>query len=329
MSFRASCRKIPELNADRTVPDWIEILPPGVNIIGRDGRSFQNSDPQRFVLNSSPEKQAIPVDYDHGTELMFASDGRAAGWVVAVEERDGGSIWTKVEWTPAGAKAIQDREYRFISPAFIHDKGNEVLKLLSVGLTNSPNLKLSSLNTARPSSGESKTKMEPKILKALGLAADATEADVLAAINAVKGDLSKAVNAAAAPSLALFVPRDDYNLALNRATEAEAELATGKADAMTKGIDVAINSALKERKITPAQESYHRAQCATEGGLERFTSFCSVAASVIPKDPVVIDGAPSGEGGTSLNAAQAASARALCMTPQEYKARQKTQVEVD
>ena len=45
----------------------------------------------------------------------------AAGWITAMEMRDG-VIWAKVDWTGRAAVMIAAREYRFISPEFLVDK---------------------------------------------------------------------------------------------------------------------------------------------------------------------------------------------------------------
>lgn len=86
------------------------------------------------------------VDYDHLTlsDGKGAGDGKAAGWIRALDVRaDGTELWAKVEWTEAGADAIRDREYRFFSPVIVWNKTSHVGEVLGPvlfngALTNTP-----------------------------------------------------------------------------------------------------------------------------------------------------------------------------------------------
>ncbi len=86
------------------------------------------------------------VDYDHLTlsDGKGAGDGKAAGWIRALEVRaDGTELWAQVEWTEAGADAIRDREYRFFSPVIVWNKVSHVGEslgpvLFNGALTNTP-----------------------------------------------------------------------------------------------------------------------------------------------------------------------------------------------
>lgn len=84
----------------------------------------------------------LAIDYSHENEDV------AAGWIKSVELDDGGqTLWAQVDWTPAGQKALSDKEFRYISPEFMFNyKDNETLKeygptLLGAGLTNRPTIK--------------------------------------------------------------------------------------------------------------------------------------------------------------------------------------------
>ncbi len=136
--------------------------------------------------------------------------------------------------------------------------------------------------------------MDPKLLKALGLDEKATVEQVLAAVEAMKGQtaqLSKDLEAAktevatartAQPQLDKFVPRADYEVAIARATTAEKQIADEKAASHKATVDAEIDGALKAGKITPATADYHRAQCSQEGGLDRFREFIKAAPVVVP-----------------------------------------------
>ncbi|ASX26708.1 hypothetical protein [Candidatus Williamhamiltonella defendens] len=55
------------------------------------------------------------------------------------------------------------------------------------------------------------------LFTALGLSAQATEAQAVSAIHQMKTDKDKALNSVSHPSLEKFVPRTDHDAALNRA----------------------------------------------------------------------------------------------------------------
>lgn len=122
--------------------------------------------------------------------------------------------------------------------------------------------------------------MLKKILEALGLAADATAEQAVAAVAALKKERDEHKAAAQAPPLEKFVPRADYDSALARATTAEGKLASQSATARDAEIKQALDAAQEAGKITPATRSYHEARCKAEGGLEAFKAFVESAPEI-------------------------------------------------
>lgn len=78
------------------------------------------------------------LDYQHDA-LNAAIPGHeriAAGWFKP--EVRNGELWaTNVRWTPRAAKALSEREFRYVSPTFRHE-GGRVVELINVALTNTP-----------------------------------------------------------------------------------------------------------------------------------------------------------------------------------------------
>lgn len=251
-------------------PEWVELLPVGM-VMGRDGRSWLNDQPGLLLDALQAQGRDIPIDLEHATEIL-APQGQpapAVGWVKELRV-DAHSVMGRVEWTEAGRNAVAGKAYRYLSPVILFEKETgRVRAITSVALTNRPNLYLQALN------GKEDHMDLKQLLAALGLP-DGTAFDAaLAHVGKLKGDLSTALNAA--PTLEKFVPRADYDAALNRATNAEQALNALQQAAQAKAIDHAIEAALAAGKITPATVDYHKAQCAQDGGLERFAAFCQAA----------------------------------------------------
>lgn len=304
------------LNLVSGAPEWIELIPAG-EVVGRDGRKWRLTDPEAVAAESLDGLRDVPIDYEHASEIR-APKGEAApaaGWITALEVR-GGALWGRVDWTPRGRASVENREYRYISPAFSFEpKTLEIKKLLSVGLTNSPNFRLRALNR--------EDGMDKRILEALGLKEGATDDEVLAAVVLSRSE-AKAFNqvgqtvlgldetagpeamataikslkeenqarnqADPNPDLAKFVPRADYDQAIGRLQKAENRIAAIEEDGKEKEIKGLISTALQAGKITPATVEYYTAQCRTEGGVEKFREFLKAAPTI--GGPVNLTGDP-------------------------------------
>ena len=323
-SSAARCVELPVFPSQGGgAPAWVELLPAGPEVAGHDGRRWIFDDPEAVAAasldGSDPKKKEIPIDWEHATEIK-APQGEpapAAGWITHLEVRQG-ALWGRVEWTERGREAVASREYRYLSPVFLHEKApsSRILRLISAGLTNSPNLALSALNQLFPPKGEGDTMDIKEILKALGLSGDATTEQAVEAVEALKAERDsaeeKARNSAQSPSLEKFVPRADYDAALKlakeKATNAETKLAEHEAQALEAEIEAAITAALEAGKITPATADYHRAQCrlpageaGAEGGLERFRKYAAAAPEVAANSGLD-NKSPGGDKATALNA---------------------------
>lgn len=275
-------------------PEWVQLFPAGPELVARDGRKWIANAPAvvaAFAANNGP----LPIDYEHGQDHLAAKghEAPAAGWIVAVEDR-GGEVWGKVEWTERAAAMIAAREYRFISPAFGHEKSGRITRLAGAGLVNRPALEMAAL------SREATTTEEPEMLKAiakaLGLDESADEAAILAAISerdeerkalagALKLDPAKADQAALTGAIAKL--QEEHATASQRpdATEvaalrqslddANTALAALKDKDTDREIEAALDGAASEGKITPASRETYKAMCQAEGGLDRFKALAA------------------------------------------------------
>jgi phage I-like protein len=287
------------LNFEGAAPEWIELIPKGPALTGHDGRKFTLSDPAKVVAAYDARGLKLPIDINHAQFLKApkGEEAPAAGWIEGLEVRDG-AVYGRVEWTTAGASALARKKYRYISPALQHSSAGEVLALHGAGLVNSPNFTMPALNAAIQ---ESQMK---NVLAKLGLPETASENDAVAKI----AELLTSLNARQ-PDLASFVPRADYELALNaRKTAEEALAARNKAD---HDAEVArlIEDAVKGGKIAPASKAFYLSTCASAEGVAAFRQFVADAPTLFKE--AVQPGQDGGAHGVALNAEQLATAEAM------------------
>lgn len=296
------------LSSEGGAPEWAQLLPAGPVLQGRDGRSWKLNDVERVVAAFAPP---FVIDYEHAQDKL-AVDGKeapASGWVEALEVREG-SIWGRVDWTPRAQTAIAAREYRFISPAFTYSPvDGSVLALIGASLVNRPNFVMTALNAQEPS-------MFREIAAALGLSDMASSPEIVSAIGALKS--ATALNALQ-PDIAKFVPRADFELALNRATVAESKLAADAKAAHEAEVAVVIDGAVKAGKVAPASKKFYLATCSTAEGLAAFKEFVAGATSAftVIADPKVES---ETQNGVALNAEQRDVAKTLGLDPKAFAA---------
>ncbi len=296
------------------LPAWLLLVPAG-RFAGRDGRTWINSQPDQVVAAFNASQRDIVVDLEHAAELK-APKGEAApaqAWITALENRDG-AIWGQVDYTEPGRALIESRQYRYYSPAFHFDSEGVIWSMASVGLTNKHNLYLPALNHQ----GDPAMKLALAIALALGLNHEtATEDDAVAAIKKLQTDRETALNAQKAPDLNLYVPRADYDLQLQKATNAQQELDQIKKGQSEAEITAEVDAAVKAGKVAPASRDVYLAICRQDGGLENFRKLVA-ASPVIAKDSGLDDQDP-GKQGVALNGEMATVAALFGNTADDIK----------
>ena len=298
--------------ANGTVPDWIQLTPAGPNIRGRDGRNWILPDPEAVVSAFRTHGADLPVDFEHATQVK-GSKGEPApaiGWIKDMEVR-GAAIWARVEWNDAGKTALQTKGYRYVSPVFTFAKAaGDILKMVSAGLTNNPNLEMAALNKEEAQHME--TMMDKAILEALGLAANASAADAVGAIGKLKEARDTATNTAQNFNADDFVPKADHDLALNRISEFEKKQ---KAETET-AINTAVDAAIEAGKVAPASRDYHVASCQQAGGLERFQKMVDASPEIVGKSD--LDKKDPAQNKSQLSAEEIAVCHQLGMTEKDF-----------
>jgi len=278
------------------LPEWVDLVPAGPSLRGHDGRSWNLDDPQKLVAAFNVRGLSRPFDINHSTFIKApkGEDAPAVGWIEELAVRDG-RLAGRVTWNARGAQVLRDREYRYVSPSFHFDKAGNVVEIVGAGLVNTPNFTLPALNA--------ETRSMKDLWKKLGLAETATENDAIAAV-----DRLQVAQNAQRPDPAQFVPRADYELALNRASDAERKIADDGAARLKAAAETAVDQAIVGRKIAPTSRAYHLANCASQAGLDAFVAMVKDLPALLPDVNVQRAAA---ETGVALNAEQQAVAVAM------------------
>jgi phage I-like protein len=302
---------------------------------------------RRVMMRAAARSTHIPIDYEHQT-LMVERNGQpapAAGWVdpaTLTWRADGEEpgLYGHVRWTERAAAAIAGDEYRYLSPVFPYDpETGEVLDLLHLALTNTPAIdsgEITARAAARMSiieSQEDDTVKREQLIELLGLAADATDEQITAALTAgreartalaalrtelgvdEKGDPKTAIAALKAakpaePDLSQYVPKAVFD-------EQAAQLAALKASGDTAEIDRLIEEGLADGRIAgEATATWLREQ-----GLAALKSHLADAPSIAALKATQTRGkAPEGDKGDGeLTEAELAVCRNMGLDPKAYK----------
>lgn len=306
----AACAAAIEIGSD---PGRIKVFPYGT-WRGRNGLgpyTLAGREHAERVITATAAAQGpidLMVDYDH--QAPFAAvpgvGGRAeaSGWIKVSNlsaEEDG--LWADVDWTAAASAKIAAREYRYVSPFFLHDKQGRITRIVNVALVNIPNFDLPAVASALPH-GDARTMNElDKILTALGLQADAGVDAAVAAI----AELKKPAASLAAVATALGVTEGEDVAAAATAIKAKADNPDPKAFvpatvadelrgrlAVIDGerADAAVASAITTGKLTPAERDWAKAYFAKEGA--------AAFASMIALRPAMVTAGAAVESGGEL-----------------------------
>lgn len=257
-----------EFDTTAGVPELVQLIPYGL-IKGRDGRQFKMFNTKaviaetirRFNPSGAQNKIDLVMDYEHQTDLS-AENGKpapAGGWIKELFDKGFDGLWGKVCWTAEAKEFIKNRQYRFLSPVFKHDKEGNVLALLRAGLTNAPNLELKAFNSDKLNFMEVDV-LKTELCTLLGLPDTAADEDVIAAVKKLSEPEAdpESLNKIAAAAGAKSADAEDILLAINT-------MRTGTVDAKTYA---ALNKEVEELKAERLKDKAETAvNKAVEGGL--------------------------------------------------------------
>jgi hypothetical protein len=249
----------------------------------------------------------VPIFIGHPDHPDFAesyTDRKAYGWVTGATVGDK-EILFSCKWSKAGEELLANAHFKFASPNWgcvaLPSKTSVKLvrpvELYSIGLTNMPNIKAMSalVNEAKQNTKEG-TNMKDILLKLLGLAAEATEDQLVGAVEKLANERKTSMELVAG----LQGEKTGLETALANEKKARTEdkaahdsaLATAIADSEAQKsafanerkarIELLANQALDNGKITVAQKPQTIADL--EKDLDGTVTRLANARAVLPTD---------------------------------------------
>lgn len=224
-----------------------QLLPAG-EFTGRDGRpgkglTWKLTDEKGRALaaklNARHAKTKFNLDYEHQA-MLAEQNGQpapASGWATKFEWRDGQGLFSVgTQWTARAKLMIEAGEYLYISPVIVYDKKTgEVLDVFNASLVSNPDLldmnpvaqeRVARLNASFSTDPEidSMNPVLKALLKALGLADDATEQQATAALASLQQARSDLTAMLKSLGVAETATRDQATAALATLTQARTDL---------------------------------------------------------------------------------------------------------
>lgn len=193
---------------------------------------------------------------DHPQFKTRYTDTKAYGRIKGLEAREDG-LFANVKWSPAGEELIRSEAFhghsmnwgcKLINGAYVP------VRLKSVGFTNEPNIDVDPITLAN----EEENLMKKQLIEKLGLPADATDEQVLAAVDLANEAKSRA-DQADADKVAAEAAKSTAETALANEVSARSELEI-KASSVIKDfanerkarIELILDGAIRDGKITAA-----------------------------------------------------------------------------
>lgn len=293
------------------VPSEIKLLPLGI-VHSQKGDFLVDDESFELIRKRFKERKLdIVIDYEHQT--LNDVQAPAGGWIKELYKGED-AIIAKVEWTSRAAEYLKNKEYRYLSPVVIvRKKDQKATTIHSAALTNTPaidgmfavvnSLDIDDMET------EGGNEMDLKELaKTLGLPETASEeeiknalAEAAKAAGKVKEQEGKAPDESGTAAAGEEIVANSTILSMlglkeNARTEdvaasimalkadgadIQAEMRTLKEKMQEREAAEAVEKALKEGKITAAQNEWAKEYAMKD--LKGFQSFTDKAPVVVPQ----------------------------------------------
>jgi phage I-like protein len=301
------------------IPSEIQVIPYGETSTGKGDFTLDEDAMKAVIADFEKRKTDMVIDYEHQT--LTGREAPAAGWIKKLVNKGKDGLWAVVEWTEKAKEYLKNREYRYLSPVFLKKiSDGKVLRLLNAALTNTPAIDgmVPLVNKWDFHQPEKEAKSMKKLLELLGLKAEATEDEAVAAVQAMKDE-----NAALKEKGSELVAAKEVIEALGLKEGAELSEVTGTIMALKAGheqsgdlakevnglktklrkreAEEAVSAAMKEGKVTPAQKEYFLSMA--EKDPAQFQAYVKIAAKQVITDEIAGGKeATGGDAGAKLDA---------------------------
>jgi hypothetical protein len=206
----------------------------------------------------------LPIYVGHPDDPALSNqfpDKKAYGWIMDIEAREDG-LYLKPKWSGAGEELLANAHYKWFSPFWgcrraAGAKIVEPVRLVSLGLTNTPNIP-GILPLANEEGNKQNEKGDDEVkeflLTLLGLANEATDAQIQEAATKLKADKAAADVALANEKTARAAAETALANEKTERAAKETELTTQISNQKKARIELVLANALAAGKITPAQK---------------------------------------------------------------------------
>jgi phage I-like protein len=313
-------------------PDWVRIFPKG-KTDAIDGRVFELDDMAGVIARSLGPDQMLMVDYDHVTDLQpTGAINPAAGWITALDAREDG-LYARIDWSDAGRAAVAGKAYRFVSPVFLNDKQGRVVQVLRLSLTNTPAMPMLTLATRQQPHTHTHTKDKDetmdfleKLRAALKLADDADHALVLTTCSALVDTMAKvaaevgaddAAGDALVKEVASLKAKGEAGARETAAIDTlQKEIASLRTERAQEKANTAVDKAVTEGKLTPAQKEWALSYCVRDPN--GFSDFIDKQPVVLASGKVDALAGDPAAGSKTLDAVEKQVCAALGLSEEEF-----------
>lgn len=271
------------------VPGTIRVLPLG-RVDSSKGTFFVDAESFQLMTAGIAKRGVdLVVDYEHQT--LSGSEAPAAGWVKELRMGEG-YIEADVDWTPRGSEYLKNREYRYLSPVVtVRKSDGKATGLHSLALTNTPAIEhmTAIVNSENFEGGNNTMDFRSKLIRLLSLEETVTDDQIEEAVEArlqSGGDEAVVANKAVCELLGLKagVPASDV----------AAKIQAMQTAAATRTANDAVELALKDGKITPAQKDWAVSYALSDP--KGFAAFVEKAPKVVPMGEMVTGAEVKGTG---------------------------------
>ncbi len=303
MHNRYYCSLVSLKSGKTDAPEWIQLLPFGTHAHPRGDFIFDHDAGDRVLARVKSLRNDFVVDYEH--QSLEGVQAPAAGWIKEFDLR-GDGLWGRVEWTGKAEGYIRNKEYKYVSPVVkVEAETSKVTEFINLALTNNPQIDgMVPLVNKKTSQKKEKNNMKA-IAAALSLNESATEAEIIAAIKALKKEDKEekdVANSAVAELKEFYAELDAKDaseakgklLALKQGDSSlktlQTELTALKNGLAKEKAEKAVTEALACGKITPAQKEWATDYAMKD--LVGFSAFVKHATPVIPTGDMLKNSAP-------------------------------------